>query len=66
MNGEKENTTIESFKSILLKNGDYCLISDFTDFQNIYLCKAICSVIDSEQYETHNFDIIVKTMISKG
>lgn len=66
LNQETENTTIQSFKSILLKNGDYCLVSDFTDLQNIHLCKAVHSKLVPDVYETHNFDIVLKTMTSEG
>ncbi|VVC40574.1 Hypothetical protein CINCED_3A001375 [Cinara cedri] len=57
-----EESSNNSFKSISLKNGDYCMLSHFEDFQNIYVCKAVCSKEDPNVYEMHNFDIIMKTI----
>lgn len=52
------------FENIVLKNGDFCIVTHFKDFKNIYLCKAVKN--DADIYETHNMDIISKTLHSKG
>lgn len=55
---------INDFQSIELENGDYCMVSYFEDFENIYLSKAIIN--QENVYEVHNLSIILKTMDSKG
>lgn len=60
----KESSDNE-FQSIALKNGDYCLVSHFENFNNIYLCLAVKNPT-SDIYEIHNLDIIIKTMKSEG
>ncbi|XP_022168298.1 uncharacterized protein LOC111032328 isoform X2 [Myzus persicae] len=55
---------INDFQTIKLRSGDYCLVSYFKDFKNIFLCKAVKScVIDG--YEMHNTPIILKTLESE-
>lgn len=53
-----------NFENVTLKNGDYCIVSHFQDFENIFLCKAVKNYADV--YEMHNMDIISKTSFSKG
>lgn len=69
---EDKGTTIKSsessiidFQNITLTIGDYCIISYFKDFNNIYLCKAVKSDANDD-YEMHNLPIIIKTMNSEG
>lgn len=71
-NGEQNDALIKSneslindFQSIILKSGDYCLVSYFKDFKTIYLCKAIKDCED-DTYKMHNLPIILKTMDSEG
>ncbi|XP_026818102.1 uncharacterized protein LOC113557019 isoform X2 [Rhopalosiphum maidis] len=54
---------INSFENITLTTGDYCIVSYFKDFKNIYLCKAVKN--EANDYEMHNLPIILKTMDSK-
>lgn len=60
----KESSDNE-FLSIVLESGDYCLVSHFEDFKNIYLCLAVKNSTN-DMYEIHNLDIIIKTMKSEG
>lgn len=55
---------INNFHSITLTIGDYCIISYFKDFKNIYLCKAVESC-KHDTYEMHNLPIVLKTMINE-
>jgi len=54
------------YQSIKLENGDYCIISYFSDYKNIYVCKAVKNCTDDDSYEMHNMAIILKTMESEG
>lgn len=48
----------------MLESGDYCIVSYFKDFKNIYLCKAIKNVENA--YVMHNMDVIMQTSQSNG
>jgi len=57
---------IEEFENAKLKNGDYCIISFFKDFKNIYVCKAVKDCNDSF-YTNHEMDSLLNpTNHSKG
>lgn len=58
-------SSINWFQNITLTIGDYCIISYFKNFNNIYLCKAVKSDANDD-YEMHNLPIILKTMNSEG
>lgn len=62
---KSSKSPINDFQNITLKIGDYCIISYFKDFNNIYLCKALKSDAN-DNYEMHNLPIILKTMNSEG
>lgn len=40
INEFKENLKINDFENAKLKNGDYCIITYFKDFKDIYICRA--------------------------
>lgn len=56
---------INDYQSITLRNGDYCIVSFFKDFKNIYLCKAVKN-LENDDYSIHNLTIILNTMRSEG
>lgn len=55
---------IDDFQNITLISGDRCLISFFKNFSNIYVCKAVKN--DENNYESHNSNIVVKTLECTG
>lgn len=61
---ELNNDLINDFKNVTLENGEYCLVTYFKDFKNIYLSKAVKST--ENIYEMHNLDVILKTIQSEG
>jgi len=62
---KSNESLINDFQTIKLRSGDYCIVSYFKDFKNIYVCKAIKNCED-DSYEIHNLHIILKTMMSEG
>ncbi|XP_060853511.1 uncharacterized protein LOC132931636 isoform X2 [Rhopalosiphum padi] len=58
INEPKENLKIKEFENAKLKNGDYCIISFFKDFKNIYVCKAVKDCNDSF-YTNHEMDSLL-------
>lgn len=62
---KSNESLINDFHTIKLSSGDYCIVSYFKDFENIYLCKAIKNC-ENDCYEMHNLHIILKTMMSEG
>lgn len=60
-----EQKETNDFPTITLENGDYCIISHFEDFKNIYLCEAV-KCLNSDSYEMHNLEIVVRTMGNDG
>ncbi|XP_029347622.1 uncharacterized protein LOC100166817 isoform X3 [Acyrthosiphon pisum] len=61
---KSNESLINDFQSIILRTGDYCIVSYFKDFKTIYLCKAIKDCED-DTYKMHNLPIILKTMDSE-
>ncbi|KAE9524914.1 hypothetical protein AGLY_014964 [Aphis glycines] len=61
---KSSESSIIDYQNITLTIGDYCIISYFKDFNNIYLCKAVKSDANDD-YEMHNLPIIIKTMNSE-
>jgi len=62
---KSNKSLINDFQTIELRSGDYCTVSHFKDFKNIYLCKAVKNC-ENNSYEMHNLPIILKTMESAG
>lgn len=56
---------INDFQNIQLENGDYCFVSYFEDFKNIYVCKAVKDYSDNS-YKLHNISVIMETIQSEG
>lgn len=63
MNGIKP-CLINDFENIQLENGDYCFVTYFKDFKNIYLSKAVKG--SDNLFKSHNLSIIEKTLQSEG
>lgn len=61
---KKTESLNNNYQSIVLENGDYCIVSYFKDFKNIYVCKAIKNTENT--YEMHNIEVIVNTIQSDG
>lgn len=52
-------------KSLLLKNGDYCIITHFEDFSSIYVTKAIKNSKDGS-FDVCSLEVTKKTIESIG
>lgn len=64
INMQRKSLTTD-FQTIKLENGDFCFVTYFKDFKNIYLCGAVKND-KTNSYDAHNLNIILKTMKSTG
>lgn len=65
LKNKTKECSASDFQNVILKNGDYCIVTYFKDLKNIYLSKAVKDCTNNE-YEGHNVHIILKTIKSQG
>lgn len=62
---EATDNLSKEWESVIIENGDYCIITHFKDFKNIYVCKAVMDQEDNT-YKMHNMAIVLATLNSEG
>ncbi|XP_050057688.1 uncharacterized protein LOC114129948 isoform X1 [Aphis gossypii] len=61
INEFKKNLKIDDFENVKLKNGDYCIITYFKNFKDIYICKA-GNDFDGNFYTNNDINSMFKDM----